>query len=382
MNPSKDKFRKPALLVASLDEAAARRLLKQMGPAMAERVMAAVAELGPIDPEESKAVIAEFLQGQGASQEPKREAAVEVAFSPAARRQAAQPAAAIAEGSRGRFGFLHEMTGETIARALASESPQTAAVVLSHLPPAQAAEVLAHSAAERQTDLLRRVADLGETQPDILAEIEQHLQNLFADQLRSQRRRREGAAAVSAIVAAAGPFEGAEWLARLARTDRDLATAVRHKQRATANPTTEATAPPATIPISEGRRGQSREAATNQASGRGFVGTKQSPAESPLEFRDLEQLDNRSLALLLRSADPQIALMALTGASRSLVNRILQELSTSDADLLEQRMQRIGPVRLRDMEAAQQALAQLAREMAERREIKLPARERKLAMVA
>jgi len=366
MTLAPDKLRKAAVLVASLDEAAAGRLLAQMGPALAARVKAAVGELGPIAPAERKTVIAEFL-AQPEQNESQR-GQVELELSPAARRQMPRLERELERPApRGRFGFLHEMTGETLADALADESPQTAAVVLSHLEPHHAAEVLAHCDPTRQTDLLRRVANLEEMHPDILAEIEQHLQTLFADHLRSERRRREGTAVVSAIVAAAGPLEGAAWLERLSRADRGLASSVQGKKKSGRPVETEAT----------DRAGPGKAAVIR----RDFVGAG-GQVEPPLEFRELEQLDNRSLAVLLRAADPQIALLALTGASRSLVLRILRELSTSDADLLEQRMQRIGPVRLRDVETAQEMLARLAGQLAAKRQIQLPQRAKKLAMVA
>jgi flagellar motor switch protein FliG len=91
-----------------------------------------------------------------------------------------------------------------------------------------------------------------------------------------------------------------------------------------------------------------------------------------LEFDDFAELDDTALARIFRSADPEVALLALCGAGRDLVDRILGRLPVREARTLRQRMEQLGPTRLRDIESAQQRLAQLARRLADEGQIQVP----------
>jgi flagellar motor switch protein FliG len=78
------------------------------------------------------------------------------------------------------------------------------------------------------------------------------------------------------------------------------------------------------------------------------------------------------LAKVFRAADPQVTLLALTGASRQLVDRILGRLPIREAKTFRRQMEQLGPTRLSDMERAQRQLAELAGQMADQGEIIIP----------
>jgi hypothetical protein len=98
-------------------------------------------------------------------------------------------------------------------------------------------------------------------------------------------------------------------------------------------------------------------------------------APSPLftvEFAQLQSLDDRAWARILRATESQVALLALAGAPTTLVKRLLRQLPPREARLLERKMEQLGPVRLRDIERAQQQIARIAAELASEGEIRLP----------
>ena len=93
------------------------------------------------------------------------------------------------------------------------------------------------------------------------------------------------------------------------------------------------------------------------------------------------QLDDRAWAKVLHAADAQLSLLALAGATPELVQRLLKQLPPRDARILERKMETLGPVRLRDIEHAQQQLARIAGQLAAQGEIRLP-RQRPFATAA
>ena len=91
-----------------------------------------------------------------------------------------------------------------------------------------------------------------------------------------------------------------------------------------------------------------------------------------MAFDELVRLDDPSLASLLQAADPEVTLIALSGASEALFERVSRQLSRREVRMLRSRMESLGPLRLADIEHAQQRLAQLAVRLAGQGLIRLP----------
>jgi flagellar motor switch protein FliG len=100
-----------------------------------------------------------------------------------------------------------------------------------------------------------------------------------------------------------------------------------------------------------------------------------------MTFDDVARLSDRDLAYLFSTADPQVTLLALTGAPPHFVERLLRQMSATEARQLRRRLQSVGPLLLRDVELAQQRLAQIAAELAVRGLIQ-PAERRGFAAAA
>ena len=77
-------------------------------------------------------------------------------------------------------------------------------------------------------------------------------------------------------------------------------------------------------------------------------------------FEDLTALDDKSLQRLLREVEAKQLALALKAASEELKNRLLGAMSTRAVGALKEEMEFLGPVKMRDVEAAQQELATLA----------------------
>ena len=82
-----------------------------------------------------------------------------------------------------------------------------------------------------------------------------------------------------------------------------------------------------------------------------------------IAFEELKEFDDEGLALLFREVDPEITLVALAGASSELVDRVMKPLASREARSLRRRMERLGPIRLRDITAAQREVADAATQL-------------------
>jgi flagellar motor switch protein FliG len=78
---------------------------------------------------------------------------------------------AVPESKENPFGFLEDFSGEQIALLLREESPGVFALVLSRLTPQLSAAVLTHTPADRKPEILRRIAHLDKTSPEVLERV-------------------------------------------------------------------------------------------------------------------------------------------------------------------------------------------------------------------
>jgi flagellar motor switch protein FliG len=324
INTNNDGLRKAAILVASLDGETADLLLSRLEPGQVELVRRMAADLGPVDAGARRRIVDEFFRmGGGASNRQNTSTRLDNDLASklaTAAKQATGPGSPVSSGTR-PFSFMAEAQSEKLATLLASERSQTIALVISHLPPEQAGSVLVHFPPALQTEIVHRLVDLEETDPEVLAEVEQALSARFFEQIRMHRRRVAGLPAVAGILSAADARVGAEILENLAAHDSPVA----HKLR---------------------------------------------PAE--LSFDDLLLLDDLSLATVLRESDPEVAILALVGAQPRLIERILSKLPDAEARIVRHRLDHLGPTRLSDVEEARRRITEVAQGLAAKGEIDVP----------
>ncbi len=384
-------LRKAAVLIRSLDEATAERLLAALPPGDAAAVRAAVATLKDVDPEEQADVVAEMrraaaVAGAGAA------TGVELSLSSRLAGDAGKTLATSAVGwdelaerlsqsgtqTRDmRFGFLERAPTVSLVPYLAREHAQTIAVVLSYLAPARAAAVLAALPPQQQADTLERLNTIGETDPDSLKIVEQELAAWVAAQATEHRGTRNGAVA-KAILAAASPAAREAIMANVTSRKRHVAarlsdapkarTATGYERQVAATP--RSPAPRLSTQLDALRA--TKVAAARPASA-APAPSKRAAAPAPpmqtakprLQFEDLGRLDAQSLATIVQRVEPNLLVLALTGCGEELVERIAAQLPKRIAKAVRRQLRNVGPTRLSDVEAAQQTIANTAMQVNE-----------------
>jgi flagellar motor switch protein FliG len=212
---------------------------------------------------------------------------------------------------------LGNVNETVLASYLKNEYPQTVAVVLSRLEPAHAARVLSNLPEDFALEVVLRMLRMETVQKDILADVERTLR--------------------------------AEFMSNLARSSRRdnhevMAEIFNYFDRST-----------------EGRFMAALEERHKEAADR--------IKALMFTFEDLSRLDGQGIQALLRAAGNDRIAVALKGASERLRDLFFANMSERGAKILQEEMQTMGPVRLRDVEEAQLFMVNLAKELAASGEI-------------
>ena len=212
---------------------------------------------------------------------------------------------------------LSNVQEQVLANYLKNEYPQTVAVVLSKIKPEHAARVLAILPEETALDVVTRMLRMEAVQKDVIERVENTLRTEFMSNL-SQTRRRDAHEVMAEIF---NNFDR--------QTETRFLTALEEQNR------------------------ESAERIKNLM----------------FTFDDLIKLDAGSAQTLMRYIDKDQLATALKGASDVVRQFFLKNMSSRAAKMLVDEMQARGPVRLRDVDAAQALLVNLAKDLAAKGEI-------------
>ncbi|MDZ4820986.1 MAG: FliG C-terminal domain-containing protein [Planctomycetota bacterium] len=372
MKPN-NAIRKVAIFVASLDDRTADAVLDQMNPQQAAQVRQALVELVEIDPAEQRQIIDEFRSaGLGGTAVKNRPAADEYddgveldaslaeRFSQADEASHAKTAIAAPEPLQPPFTYLHNADSQTLVRYLEREHPQMIALVVSHLPSRISAEVVDTLPMDLQVEVIRRLANLDETDPQIVHDIDRSLQKWWDEQSREKRRRDAGLANVSAILGSIGQKARNQILSNLAQHDQGLASRL--------DPHGEVhIAPRTSVPANNAPRIQ--------------PATVLPIRRAKVTFAELCKMDHRRLSEVISAAESEVLILALTGADSRFVDRVLHCLPSPRAKLVRKALTHVGPTRLSDVEDAQTQLCEIAAEISSPSTVQRNA-NRRVAMAA
>lgn len=314
-------LRKAAILLMSLPDDQAAALLSKLAPKQVEAVSIEIAKTTGVTGEEQEQVIQEFAHANPNALTA-RAGGLEVAKQ-LVERALGKGAGATLENVRQSiealpFGFLQKVDSQNLLTFIIDEHPQTIALILSHLTPQQAADVMRGIPPERQISVIRRVATMGQTSPEIIKEVERGLEHRMSSIMSQQFENAGGVATVAEILNVIDRATGRSLLENLAQEDPELVDEIRRLM---------------------------------------FV------------FEDITKFADRDIQTLLKNVESSQWAMALKGASEELKEKILRNMSKRAADLLREEMEYLGPVRLSNVEQTQQQIVDIVRRLEDAGEI-------------
>lgn len=318
---------KAAILLLTLDQSAAGLMLKTLPSETVEEVTRVLASLGEIPPELSFAVIEEFYNLRMASQHV-REGGLDYAKSllkdsldPKVAERVIQQIQT--QVQRTPFSFLQKAESENLLTFIQDEHPQTIALIVSHLPHHKASEILVGLPPQKQVEVVRRVANMEQTNPDVIREVEAGLESRLSNMLTHSMERVGGVETVAEILNLCDRASEKSIMEGIEQEDPDLVEQIRRLM---------------------------------------FV------------FEDILLVNDKGIQAVLKEVDNDELCLALKTASEQLKEKIFSNMSARAADLIKEDMQYMGPVRLSDVEAAQQRIVDIVRRLEDSGEIVIAGR--------
>jgi len=314
--------RKAAILLVILGPDKAAQVLKHLDDETVEQLTIEIASVGSVSDEERRTVLQEF-QNIMKAKEMIAKGGLEYAKEVLERAFGPEKAAKIIERLVSSlqvkpFDFIKTADPVQIVNFLQNEHPQTVALVLSYLEPGLAAQVLGSLPEDLQVEVLKRIALLERTSPDIVREIERNLEKKLSGFVGQSFSKIGGIDTAAEIMNSVDRTTERSIMEKLAADNPELAEEIRRKM---------------------------------------FV------------FEDILKLDDRSVQIVLREVDTKDLAVALKGASDELKEKIFRNMSKRAAQLLKDEMEYMGPVRVKDVEEAQQKIISVIRRLEEAGEI-------------
>ena len=297
---------KAAILLVALGEKLGGEVLMRLNDEEVKAVSKAIATLPQVRPDETESVLQEFSQAvsqsvpRGGTDVAKR--LLVNAFGPVAAQHIAEHLPA--PGNHGAHS-LQRVDPQQLSRFVEAEHPQTIALILSHLASDRAASLLASLSPAVRSQVVLRIAQLDRVSPEIVSRI----YSVISEKLKSLGGMR--------TEARGGPRVAAEILNQMesAVTEEILGT-------------------------------MSNDEQTLADVIRNFMFT----------FEDIVQLDSNAMKEVVAKVDRKLLTIALKGTSEPLMNHFLQCMSQRGGEMLREDMEATGPIKIRDVEAAQKQI--------------------------
>jgi flagellar motor switch protein FliG len=217
---------------------------------------------------------------------------------------------------------ISEMEGRQIFNLVKHEQPQTISFLLSYLDSAKSAEVFALLGPELREEVIERLGTIESTSLDLVSKIARSLGRHYDSKVRPAFHRSGGVRAVADLLNQLDKEMSKNLLARLEERNASLSAAIRKKL---------------------------------------------------FSFEDLLRLQAADLQRVLREVDSANLAIAMKSASENLRDRIYGSISRRAAESLKEELEMLGPVRLKDVEAAQDTIIQVVRRLEEEGQITLEA---------
>lgn len=320
-------IRKAAIFLLSVGQETATEILKRLEPEKVEEVSREIASLQNVGGLQRDAVLNEFYHLALASNYMEEGG---LAYATAllrrslpeddARRLITQVTQAI---KRSPFSFLQKADGENLLTFIQDEHPQTIALILCYLPSDKASEVLAGLPSAKQIEVVKRVANMEQTNPQVIREVEQGLEHRLSAIVNQSFEKVGGVNTVAEMLNLADRATEKTILEGLEAEDPELVESIRRLM---------------------------------------FV------------FEDILQVQDRGIQAVLKEVENDELALALKTASEELKDKLFRNMSERAADLIREEMEYMGPVRVSDVESAQQKIVDIVRRLEDAGEIVIAGR--------
>lgn len=219
------------------------------------------------------------------------------------------------------FEFIRKADPNQLLNYIQNEHPQTIALILSYMPAAQSSMLLSNLPAEKQSEVVQRIALMDRTSPEVVREVEDVLESKFSSILSQDYTSTGGIQSVVDILNVVDRSTERNIMEELEVADPELSEEIKKRM---------------------------------------FV------------FEDIVGLDARSIQRIIRDVDNSQWAISLKSASDEVKDKIFGNMSSRLVEMIKEDIEFMGPVRLKDIEDAQQNIVNVIRKLEEDGEIITP----------
>lgn len=309
---------KAAILLISLGPEFSAQIFKHLNDEEIEELTLEIANMRKVSPEEKEKIMDEFYQ-ICVAQEYISEGGINYAKEVLEKALGSQKAMDIINKLTASlqvkpFDFARKADPGQLLNFIQSEHPQTIALILSYLPASQSAQIMSALPQVKQTEVARRIATMDRTSPDIIKEVEMVLERKLSALVSQDYTSAGGIQSIVDILNSVDRGTEKNIMDTLEVQDAELAEEIRKRM---------------------------------------FV------------FEDIINLDSTSIQRFIREIDNSDLAIALKGATEEVASVIYTNMSKRMAEMIKEDMEFMGPVRLRDVEEAQQKIVNIIRKLEE-----------------
>ena len=316
-------LRKAAILMISLDAEASAKVMSNLSTEEIETLSMEIAKLDQeIKSDVRDAVVKEYFQTYMASKYIEQggmeyaRMLLEKSLSPdAAARILADLEQSIKQTP---FHFLKQADTESLLTFIQDEHPQTISLIMAHLGPKQAAEILAGLTAKKQLEVVKRIANMDQTTPEAIREVEKGLEARLSSIVNQDLEKAGGIQSIAEVLNLVDRQTEKGILENLEEEQPDLVEQIRRLM---------------------------------------FV------------FEDIISVNDKGIQAVLKEVENDELALALKTASEELQSKIFKNMSERAAAMIKENMEFMGPTRLSDVEAAQQRIVDIVRRLEETGEV-------------
>ena len=310
--------RKAAMLIVLMGEEISGEVLRNLSEDEVDEISREIATLGTVPPDNAEKILEECYQMQLAHNfvikggvDYARKLLMN-AFGPEHAKKLLDRLMKTLGSESASFDALQKADPQQLAKFIHAEHPQTIALVLSHLNPSQAAALLFSLPGELRADVALRMASLDQISPEVIAKIA----SIIGQKLRAlgevSRESYGGVKAVAEMMNRMDSSTSKEVLDHIDESDPSLAETIRHLM---------------------------------------FV------------FEDLLLISPEGVKEVLARVDRKLLTIALKGTSERLKDHFMECMSQRGAEMLREDMDALGPIKIKEVEAAQQQIIAIVRQL-------------------
>lgn len=309
---------KAAVLLLAMGSEHAATILKKLTSRQVEEVTREIASLGRVQDKLQNEVVSEFYSISVASQYANEG---NLSFAKELLLNSLEPG--VAERVLGQiqtqvqktpFSFLQRAESENLLTFIQDEHPQTIALILCHLSHHKASEILVGLPMQKQLEVIKRIANMEQTNPEVIREVEQGLESRLSSMLMQSTEKAGGVPTVAEILNLADRATEKGIMEGLESDDPDLVEEIRRLM---------------------------------------FV------------FEDIKMVNDKGIQAVLKEVENDELSLALKTASDELQQKIFGNMSERAAGMIKEDMEFMGPVRVSDVEQAQQRIVDIVRRLEE-----------------